>query len=277
MAPTKDTNKDHSGPDMALKPKKDSSARVSKNSKPPRDPDAIYFGNSWENSRKNKNATTEGKTEDGKAEDGKAENSKPEETTTKKTKKTKGGSSFCLSNMAICHIHVDDKVYMSAENYYHAEKLRLAASYVKDNDQLAQKFHDAAERVRITKDESGEKLTRPRESKKIAHEKSIEDSLPETFKAAWEPAKEAAATVDDPCLKNQTMWKVLKAKFTANTNGSRNARTYLLKTGNKKLYQIAIDCPYFGLGRDERGMNMLGLQLMQLRNGLRSGVIPIQT
>lgn len=224
MAPTKGTTKQVSAP--VVKPKKDAKTRVSKSSKPPRDKDAIYFGNSF----------------------------KPEP--------------FRLSNFAWCKITDEDgATYRTAEHYYHAEKLRLVASYLDEGDTNK---HVLAEKVQDIINAKGSK-----NAKDIAS--SVKDLSPANFVRDWDPTDENNVTVDDPCLRIQTMWKVLHAKFLTKDGAGVEARKYLLdKTGDKDLYEVAKECYFFGIGETELGKNMLGKMLMKLRTDLRSGAVLVK-
>ena len=63
-------------------------------------------------------------------------------------------------------------------------------------------------------------------------------------------------------FKNWVMWEALWAKFRQN----QAAKTALMSTGRKKLYEDSPTDPYWGIGPNGRGYNVLGRMLVVIRN-----------
>jgi len=62
------------------------------------------------------------------------------------------------------------------------------------------------------------------------------------------------------------MRRALRAKFETHVD----ARDLLLSTGDEPLLEASPEDPYWGIGRDETGLNRLGILLMELREELRA-------
>jgi len=67
-------------------------------------------------------------------------------------------------------------------------------------------------------------------------------------------------------IRDDTMYKVVKAKFTQN----KNLRDILLSTGTEDLVEASPYDSYWGWGPKKDGKNMLGKILMIIRDELRS-------
>ena len=100
--------------------------------------------------------------------------------------------------------------------------------------------------------------------------KTLEETAQEEIRNAPSPkiarqlGRQAPLREDFDEVKNDIMRTVLKAKFTQHPN----LQEILLATGGAELIEQAPWDEYWGSGRTNKGLNMLGKLLMELRSEL---------
>lgn len=155
-------------------------------------------------------------------------------------------------------LHIDGKDWLSTEQYFQAQKFN-----VPDNARSMEYFNiihktDSPMKTAIL----GRQKKRPGYAGNWLINKGQGDTR--TLNEVIDAYPDVRLRADWDQVKDDIMYKALHAKFTQNAH----LLEVLLGTGDKEIIEASPRDAYWGWGKDQKGVNMLGKLLMKLRDEL---------
>lgn len=163
----------------------------------------------------------------------------------------KGDNYFEFSNFYLAPVEIDGKSYLSSEHAYQASKFLGP-----DATDRSKKY---AEEIR--------KVNTPNKSRILASQKRVGGYKWKTdLNPTIEKYSDVKLRTDWESSKDNVMRLIVLAKFSQHSN----LRSLLLNTNDAIIQENSPRDSYWGIGKDGKGNNMLGIILMETRDTLRN-------
>lgn len=160
-----------------------------------------------------------------------------------------------FSNFALRPITIDGVTWPTSEHYYHGQKIQ---------DSTFSEEYKNLIRIANTPNKSkmlgNQKITGRFGNNTVLDPKVDNRLLSDIIKEYKEKGIKMKDNWEE--IKENVMYKAIKEKFTQH----KDLLDKLLKTGEKTIREASPTDSYWGIGKDEKGQNRLGVLLMKLRD-----------